>query len=208
MLGIQTRGTPGISFPFGGIVVVLFTSLIVFIASACSNPFSSGETNPCGSGLIVPGECIDGVKLGDSREAVKELLGEPASTGLADGFYRSWLVFTYYKPPGSDERGFNIFFIEQPINEVGPVDALSVHEPYQGQTPEGICLGSMMDEVREAYGEPDFTYETELSSGTSTNFTYCIKNRRFNVGMLEDTVKGFFIGFHNPMEQDTVINCR
>lgn len=205
---LETKKHPAAGFFFSSRVrvVLLFTSLIVFITSACSTPFSSGETDPCGSGLIVPGECIDGVKLGDSREAVKELLGEPASTGLADGFYRSWLVFTYYKPPGSDERGFNIFFIEQPINEVGPVDALSVHEPYQGQTPEGIRLGSMMDEVREAYGEPDFTSETELNSGTYSRFTYCIKNRRFNVGMLEDTVEVLFTGYFTPIEQST-INC-
>src|SRR5690625_1429827 len=58
-------------------VFILTLSGITVLLISCSNTVDS-FTSDCGPGVIVPGVCIDGVKLGDSREQVHQLLGEPS----------------------------------------------------------------------------------------------------------------------------------
>src|SRR5690625_3396733 len=137
---------------------------VLFLFASC-NILDSKNTDGCEPGVIVPGVCIDGVKLGDSRERVKQLLGEPSGGGIADGLYRAWRTYSYRPPGRTDGLGFSILFIENEDLSLGPVDMLKAHYPYEGKTPEGIGIGSKLSDVLQAYGEPDFTVVTTLQDG-------------------------------------------
>lgn len=188
--------------------IIAANLVIVMLLVSCSNLSDSIEPDPGGPGIIIPGESIDGVKLGDTREEVVELLGEPSGVGWADGLYRGWRTY-WYKPLGVEGTGFTIYFNYRGEDKPwGPVDALRANKPYVGKTPEGIGIGSTLEEVREAYGEPDDIPSDVIVDGTHRlQYTYCIDSVKFTIGMLDEIVEGFFIGFFIPIEQDQTYQC-
>ena len=191
-----------------GLFILTLSGITVLLIS-CSNSVDSfpADTSNCGPGVIVPGVCIDGVKLGDSREQVEKLLGEPSGGGLADGLYRAWRTYSYRPPGRTDGLGFSIYFIEEKDLSWGPVDMLQVHEPYDGKTPEGIGIGSTLEETLKVYGEPDYSAENELKNGKiQGSYLYCTNSRRFYVGTLNGSIEIISISFFIPVES-TVYSC-
>lgn len=187
-----------------GLFILTLSGMTVLLIS-CNNSVNSfpADTSNCGPGVIVPGVCIDGVKLGDSREQVEKLLGEPSNSGLADGLYRSWSAY-YYKLSGMQGAGLNISF----IYPEGPVDMFRGYESYNGKTPEGIGIDSTLDDVRAAYGEPeDIPTDVMVDDTHHIHYTYCFHSKKFTIGMHDGVVVGFFMGFHEPMEQDQTYQC-
>lgn len=97
---------------------------------------------------IVPGVGIGDVKFGMSREQIVAVLGEPEFT--MHGVYLTYpskglqLVLVGHEP---DKLGLII---------ANPSDAASLtRNEFPGQTDNGIRIGSSVEEVRDAYGEPD-----------------------------------------------------
>jgi hypothetical protein len=190
-------------------IVTITTTLasVLLLFASCSNPVGSTQTADCGPGVIIPGVCIDGVKLGDSRERVEELLGEPSGIGWADGVYRGWRSYRY-KPPGTEGTGLTIRFFIEKDGSWGPVDMLRLAEPYDGgKTPENIGLGSTFKEVRQAYGEPDYISEHPGNNSIQSSYYYCINSRRFALGGLDGVVERISFWYFIPLEQDTSYLC-
>jgi hypothetical protein len=179
----------------------LWLAAAALILASC-NITGNDKSPKCRPGLIVPGECIDGVKLGDSRERVERLLGKPTSSGWADGPYRAWRTYIY-KPQGSDGLGLFISFLYQGEDQPwGPVDAIRVFEPYTGKTREGIGIGSTLNEVLKAFGEPEHILESISGDGyRQANYTWCYGTTKFTVGTLQDTVQVIFMGHYLPFQE-------
>ena len=154
-------------------------------------------------GIVVPGLSVDGVRLGDSREAVERALGKPSNGGVADGLYRAWGVYGYWE--GSEER-LSIYFLES-ANGYGPVDAISAGPAYKGRTREGIGVGSALAEVHAAYGHPD-TSLVSSDEHVKVVDLYCMNNHRFEIHYLDGVVSCFSIGYYLPMPQDPLDPCR
>lgn len=190
-------GTSG----FCHVKVWLCFALVLLVASSCRNP-AGGDSERGGPGLIIPGESIEGVKLGDSREEVEAMLGSPSNTGWADGLYRSHYAYSYY-PPGIAGLGLSIYFIIEEDHAWGPVDVLTAHAPYEGRTPEGLGIGSSLYDVREAYGKPDFSSgQVFQDGGIDSSYTYCIDDIKFYIGTVDDSVDVFSISPFVPYDVD------
>jgi hypothetical protein len=109
------------------------------------------------SWIIKPGESVGPIRLGMSREEVKEAVGEPES--------RKSLVWNY----SSD--GFTVTFspegtVKAVFGGIGSpsVDSDSVPEyafRFKARTPEGIGIGSTLEEVLAGLGTP--SWETNNS---------------------------------------------
>ena len=103
---------------------------------SCNILGSNTESSDCGSGIIIPGECIEGVKLGDSRDQVEKLLVETGNFGWAHGLYRVWHTYLY-RPSVSQFSGLSlgISFIYYGVDQPGgTVDMIIVSEPNDGKT--------------------------------------------------------------------------
>lgn len=189
------------TIPFFYVKSWLCFALMLLMLSSCKNP-AGGDSERGGPGLIIPGESIEGVKLGDSREEVEALIGPPSSTGWGDGLYRAWYIYQY-NPSGTPGPGFSIHFIIEEDQTWGPVDMLMAHPPYNGKTSEGIGMGSSLHDVREAYGKPDFSAGQVLQDGgIDSSYTYCIDDIKFYIGTVDDSVRVFGIYHFIPLDVD------
>jgi hypothetical protein len=141
-------------------------------------------------------------RLGDSKETVVATLGRPASLGDAIGLYRGWRHFTY---DDSSQLRLTFYFIDTG-DSYGPVDAIAALPAYRGKTKEGIGIGSLLRQVREAYGAPD----TALSWPDQHVVAdlYCMNQRRFEIHYKDSVVYGFSMGYFIPMPEDPVDPCK
>ncbi len=112
----------------------LFVAAALSLYSGCRNQVEGPEGGT--SARIVPGKRIDGVALGDSKERVDGLLSKPDAQVWIDGMDRAWLGHDYREGRHVDLR---VAFLDRGGIH-GPVDALSVHAPYDGKTKEGIGI--------------------------------------------------------------------
>ena len=178
-----------------------FTALTLLVVSTLLPGCQDMGEAPVG--IVVPGLSVEGIRLGDSRETVERILGKPYGGGIADGRFRAWGVSTYRE--GTEER-LSIYFIET-AKGFGPVDAISAGPAYTGKTREGIGIGSLLTQVRAAYGRPDTSL---LPPGEPTRIVdlYCLNSHRFEIHYLDGVVSGFSIGYYVPMPQDPLNPCR
>lgn len=189
--------------------IIIGITCVIFLMS-CNILGSDPKSSDCGPGIIVPGKCIEGVKLGYTQEKVEELLGEPWNIGWTDGFYRSWRTYSY-SIRGSQEPDLYIsFFYNGEDQPWGPVDLMYIDKPYQGETPEGIGMGSTLEEVLKTFGTPENILEWKDGNGIEHgNYTWCYGSTRFTIGTTQDTVRLFFMGYHIPFPegQDQDYRC-
>jgi len=142
---------------------------------------------------IDPGEGIDGVRFGDSKETVKAKLGIADAGGITDGIYWSWYVYEYQK---SIHAGLSVYLLEEPINTAGPVDILTVHEPFSGKTKENIGIGSQVQKVREAYGEQININDNYSSEKGVYSYIFCLQGKRLQIDFKADTVSSIGLGYY------------
>ena len=168
---------------------------LALLTCSCADSVDSSGFEQGGPGIIIPGNSIEGIQLGDSRERVDKLLEATPSVGWPPHWlYRSWLTYEY-------EDGLTVMFIRLTEGELGPVDALRASERYGGKTPEGVGIGSTAAEVRAAYGAPD--------EEVGDNYTYCHPNgRSTTMGIRDGVVFSIFIGYFVPLDDDGADPCR
>lgn len=143
---------------------------------------------------------IDGVALGDTRERVEALLGEPDLGGVADGLYRSWFQFSYLKGP---HAGLTVLLLDEGQG-FGPVDVLEVAIPYDGRTKEGIGLGSTVEEVHAAYGLPRVTQP--LREGRTMDL-YCFGDKELEIHSGDGRVETIATKYFKPLPKEAGSPC-
>ena len=173
------------------------TSLTILILAAC-------QTVDFGDNVlfVVPGEGIDGVRLGDSRATVVERLGKPDLGGIADGFYRAWYSAEYTQ---GQHAGLSVYFVEVD-NQPGPVDELIIQAPHSGKTSKSIGIASPLNAVRRAYGLPESTIG-DAGNGTMVDM-YCVGGKKLEIHYRDSLVTGMAIGYFLPMPQDSMYPCK
>ena len=103
--------------------------------------------------LILPGEGITGVSIGDTAEMVVATLGDPQgkTTRVVAGQDSPILEYFMYKPLGLD-----IFFQDERVKTIFLYNEGSEdHHIFPGRSPNGIHLGSTRSDVLELLGEPE-----------------------------------------------------
>lgn len=140
--------------------------------------------------VIIPGEGLSKIKIGASQENVKEEMGTPSTIGKQDWVEPTRVIFSY-------NVGVSILFFEDANSgDLGPVEAISVHDDFEGSTPEGIHLGSSLEELEEAYSEPD-----EMSGSSSeTIYTYYFgSNHPTTFKIVNNSITQITIGIDFPL---------
>jgi len=145
---------------------------------------------------IIPGQSIEGIRLGEYHEMIEERLGPKKLHGFADGL-RSWTVFTW---PGTVYSGLGVYFVEMGYGEYGPADYIEVETPYDGTTYEGIGIGTHMRDVHRAWGEPELLND---NSPYSIGYTYCFEGTRFYLNFRDSLVHFIRMGPFIPYPEDS-----
>lgn len=86
--------------------------------------------------------------------------------------------------------------MEDPINTPGPVDLLTISAPFDGKTKEGIGIGSTVNEVTSAYGEPTAIYNNNSTDEGAYIYVYCINNKRLQIGFKENAITVMGLGYY------------
>jgi len=73
----------------------------------------------------------------------------------------------------------------------------SIAAPYDGKTEAGIGVGSSMESVREAYGEP--TKIKEKSNGIEYIYCYNLGYHFIGVTFIDNSASRIDIGYYKPM---------
>jgi hypothetical protein len=167
---------------------VVLTFLIIFDCSINKSPLEPGFSDKV---RIIPSKGVDGVKFGDTVKDVVSLLGESDYGGHADGWDRSWVTKTYIK---GKYAGLKVYFINKTGND-GPVDIFLMDSLYIGKTAEGIGLGSTVEEVKSAYGNPAKTQP----SGSWLDYFYYFEDRKFELMTKDGVIKRMSLGYFIPM---------
>lgn len=175
------------------VTLALVSSLFL---STCNQPTESGND---GSGIIVPGVGVEGIKLGNLKEVVVAKLGQPTSIGWADGIYRSWRAYFYDEGQRGDQTMRLHFCFIDSGDTYGPLDLILIGPAYGGKTMEGIGIGESLAMVHDAYGPPQ---QTLLSQGMITD-KYCLNGRMFEIGYKDSLIIGMSIGYFTPLPQDS-----
>ena len=154
----------------------------------------------------MPGVGVDGVRFGDTHEEIRERLGISQAEGSATGPYGSRLV--YYATETSDGLSILLYPEEKDSKydkDFFTADYFRAEAPYEGETPEGIGLGSEMEEVLRAYGQPVAT------QGDSTGFqslVYCFGDKELSIGVEHGRVTMMGMGYHRPPPEPASFECR
>lgn len=183
-------------------IILCVNSLVLLLLLTYCKEKAVEPKDEGGVGIIVPGKSIEGVNLGDSWEVVEQKIGNPTMGGIADGNYRSWIAANYMEGP---HAGLSIYYINNSYDSRGPVDLITASAPYSGKTKEGIEIGSSLNNVRKAYGNPK---NTLLFPDRGSIFDYyCFYGKMLLIHYKDSTATGISIGYFIPMEQDTLSSC-
>jgi hypothetical protein len=176
-------------------------SVALFLAFASCED-NGVEVVEGGPGIIVPGKSVEGVKLGDSKEAVVAILGKPTHVGWTDGYYRSWRAYQYLEgSPLNPVIKLEFDFIDNG-ETYGPVDAIVIGPVYKGKTKEGIGVGAPRSKVYEAYGSPKHSLQS--SQYNVTYDFYCINEHMFEIQYTDSLVTACSIGYFVALPQDSL----
>ena len=136
-------------------------ALLYFALLSCSIWFSSCGDDATDDAvmpeyLIIPGQGIDNLKIGD--------LGSRVEAELGSGYQRFVNVggsgnatYNYF----SDAKGMDIIFGQHSSGDLDintlPIKSFALFGDFEGMTAEGIKIGSTKAEVIDAFGDPDET---------------------------------------------------
>ncbi len=141
---------------------------------------------------------MEGIRLGDSRCRVREVLGKPDGGGLYDGVTNGGTFESWEKGP---HAGRSIYY-DTDFNAadlVGPVDGITVGPPHAGRTAEGIGIGTRLDEV---IGQKTDPVHRSMDSSGAGIIVYCVSHRYFIVTFRDTAVSRAFIGWYRPPRPD------
>jgi hypothetical protein len=124
--------------PAGSLALWALPALLMLLIGCCLI-VQSAEAKGAG---IVPGQSIDGIKLGESGTQVEQRLGTPTAGQISGGYLQ------YYPPSRFDGE---VYF-----NAQGKVDGVLTSSS-QFSTSKGIHVGSSFSAVHQAY--PKATYQ-------------------------------------------------
>ncbi len=123
--------------------------LLLTLSFACQK----GETPiPIPETMIVPGEGVENVKIGDSGQSIVDKYGEVADSWFGGG--TSYIHFLIYF-----DKGLTFFF--EPVGHedfkpaVAVLDYIAISDPFAGKTLGEIGIGSSKEEVKAQFGDPD-----------------------------------------------------
>lgn len=111
---------------------------------------------------------VDGVSIGESREAVAAKLGAPAGYGELDGAPLSYMSGTYLQGP---HAGLTVFFPDYGLSGVGTSAFFWMEASYSGRTAFGVGIGSTRAQVRNAHGKP-YATGSPVSYSPSDQYRY------------------------------------
>jgi hypothetical protein len=121
------------------------TGTVIAAASVAPGKVVTGQSS-ASADIVMPGQSIDGIKLGESGTQVEQVLGTPTAGQISGGYLQ------YYPPSKFDGE---IYF-----NAQGNVDGLSTGSSHF-KTNKGIHVGSSFSAVHKAY--PRAKYEPTIS---------------------------------------------
>lgn len=132
----------------------LFSSLL-YLSICFSSCTDDASTDPdVVSFMVIPGEGINNLKIGDLGSQVEIELGngyEPIVNVGGSGN----ATYNYF----SDSKGIDIIFGQHGSGDLDidtlPIKSFHLFDDFDGMTGKGIKLGSTKAEVIAAYGEPD-----------------------------------------------------
>ena len=131
--------------------------IVAVACSACDSPVAARcGTTPVVEPRIEWGIGADGVRMGDTEEAVLGQLGEPDGDRFID-WYGTSHGFLWDEGP---HAGVQVTFVWRPdtTRDVGLIELVP---PYLGQTEEGVGIGSTRAEVECVYGPSQRTAATD-----------------------------------------------
>lgn len=140
---------------------IIFT-LILALHISCKD--SPSETEKIlGNGRLNINGSIDSVKIGDLPERVKELLGEPQYwiEGDFDGF-------------GYGYDFGRVTFMKIPVDSIYKATFISLNNNYEGETIEGMGIGSKRTDVLNFIRPPDKAGQVQSDSSLSYIDSYII----------------------------------
>ncbi len=184
-------------------IVTLSVAMLSILLSTCKQ---ATQPDNGGQGIIVPGEGVEGIKLGDLKETVVAKLGNPTSVGWADGIYRSWRAYFYDEGSRVNPiMKIHFCFIDSGV-DYGPLDEISIGPAYKGRTKEGIGVGSLLSQVHQAYGSPDRSLNFPQQNWIDE--AYCINQHMFQIHYEDSIVTACSIGYFIPMPEYPLYPCR
>ncbi len=102
--------------------------------------------------LILPGQGITGITIGDPEEMVVAALGEPERKTTRGVAGSDAPILEYYFYPS---QGLDIFFRENRIKTIFLYNEGSEdHRKFHGKTPDGLHLGSSRSDILRLMGQP------------------------------------------------------
>jgi len=172
--------------PFAGsLALSALPALLALLLGCCFT-----QSAEAGSAGIVPGQSIDGVKLGESGKQVEQMLGTPTAGQISGGYLQ------YYPPSKFDGE---VYF-----NAQGKVDGVLTSSSHF-RTSQGIHVGSSFSAVHEAY--PKATYEPTIYTPRYLTPRYTITSHYAGQTVLtvfhsvpgKQTVSGIEIDFQSAL---------
>ncbi len=179
--------------------VILFLPVIIFFSLSCNNTGGVDLIDEAGTGIIIPGVGVEGIKLGDSKETVETKLGKPSSVGWSDGLYRGWRLYNYSDGNPRDPNNWKLeFYFIDNGDDYGSLDWIGIYSKYNGKTKEGIGIGAELEKVHQIYGLPA---ESLTSEGILLE-KYCLNGRKLVVDYKDSLITGMSTGYFVPMPED------
>ncbi len=176
------------------VLAVLTAALSVFL-STCKDAGELVKVEEGGTGIIIPGVGMEGIRLGDSKETVLAKLGNPTGCGPSDGAHRGWYTCEYCDGPHS---GLSFDFLEGSDGTAGPVDVIRAATPYgiqyTGKTKDGIGRGSHLTMVHQVFGMPALT---DHGGGVLVEY-YCVGNKELQIHFVDSLITTLSIGYYIP----------
>ena len=174
--------------------LIAFSFCLLVCFAGCSD---LGE--PYTPPRILPGIGIEGIRVGDSRSHVWEVLGKPDGGGFYDGINNGGRFDSWGKGP---HAGLSIYYDLDfyAAEQAGPVDGINVAAPYTGKTVENIGIGSRLNEV---LGQRTEAVHCSIDSSGAGIVVYCVSHRYFIVTFRDSVVSMAFTGWYRPPGPDT-----
>ncbi len=177
--------------------VSVLRALQVFVVLLLVSNCQDLGINPEGPGKLVLGVGVEGIRLGDSPQTVRAKLGTPSSVGDIYGAYRGWSHYTY--ADDSARVKLTLAFIDNGQG-LGPLDAITCGPAYQGNTTEGLGIGSTRADVHKVYGVP--ARSASQPDPPVISDSYCISERRLEIEYTNSVAISFTFGYFLPWPKE------